>query len=174
MPDRLQETPKSAAAFRDYCDLGPSRSMAKLAQKLGKPTGYTRTLEEWSSKYAWVDRAKQFDAEQAEERRLKQQQEIEAMNQRHVLIGTTQQARAIKQIEELIAAKKFGSQAVVQLLKLSLDTERLARGAPTERSEVTGKDGEPITAGANVIFYLPKLDEEKGGDADAYSPDSNS
>jgi hypothetical protein len=39
---------------------------------------------------------------------------------------------AAQQIERLIEAKKFGSQASVQLLKLSTDLERLARGEPTE------------------------------------------
>jgi hypothetical protein len=80
--------------------------------------------------------------------------------------------RAVKQIEELIKAQKFGSQAAVQLLKVSTDLERLARGAATDRQEITGLAGAPF----QTIFYLPKVDEEgeedeeslakKGGDTD--------
>lgn len=61
----LQETVKAAAVFHEYCLLGMGRSFAKLAQKLGKPSGYTRQLETWSSQYRWQERAKQYDVEQA-------------------------------------------------------------------------------------------------------------
>lgn len=131
----MAESTKARAAFEEYCALGPERSLAKLAVKVGRSTGYVRQLERWSSEGQWVERAKQFDRERAEEKRRKQDAEIERMNERHAMIGTTQQAKAIKQIEELIAAKKFGSQASVQLLKLATDIERLARGAPTEHIE---------------------------------------
>ena len=40
------------------------------------------------------------------------------------------------------------------------DLERLARGAPTERQELTGKDGEPV-ASFRAVFVLPALDNEE-------------
>ena len=61
----LQETAKAAAVFHEYCLLGIGRSFAKLAQKLGRPAGYTRQLETWSSQYHWQERVKQYDADQA-------------------------------------------------------------------------------------------------------------
>lgn len=63
---RPQETPKAAAAFYEYCLLGGDRSLAKLAQKLGKTSAYTRCLETWSSQHSWQERVHQFDTEQAE------------------------------------------------------------------------------------------------------------
>lgn len=159
----MNETSRAAEAFNEYCLLGPSRSLSKLTVKLGKSSGYTRCLEEWSSRYSWVERAKQYDKERAEEKRRKAEEDVEAMNQRHALIGTTQQARAIKQIEELIAAKKFGSQATVQLLKIATDLERVARGAATEQVAVTGKDGGPIvidTQWGTVQIARDQDDEE--------------
>lgn len=153
----MPESPKAAAAFREYCALGPGRSLAKLAEKIGKSSGYTRQLETWSSAFGWVARAGQYDAERDAEKLRKREEAIDAMNERHALIGTTQQARAIKQIEELITAKNLGSQASVQLLKLALDVERIARGAATERAELTGKDGGPLAARTTLTLDLAKL-----------------
>jgi len=141
-----KETPKAAAAFQDYCLLGSSRSLAKLAQKLGKPSGYTRQLETWSSDYHWVKRVAAYDAEQRTERERKNQEALEQMNERHAVMGQANALQAVKQIDTLVKAKSFGSQAAVQLFKVSTDLERIARGAATERKELTGKDGEPLEA----------------------------
>lgn len=174
-----KETTKSMAALNAYLEMGPSRSLAKLAQKWGKNTSYIRQLERWSSEYGWVEQAKQFDKEQAEERHRKQEQEISKMNQEHALLGRTQALRAVKQIEELIKVQKFGSQAAVQLLKVSTDLERLARGAATDRQELMGKiDGDHVNT-EKIMFYLPVVDDEdnaesKGGDASANNSDSES
>lgn len=162
MSDSAQETPKATSAFREYCALGEARSLAKLAQMLGKSGGYVGQLERWSSAYGWVERAKLYDAERAQEKQRKRDAALEEMNERHISFAIQQQERAIKQIETLINAKSFGSQATVQLLKLATDLERLARGAPTERSELTGKDGAELPSGVQAIFYLPKVEPEEG------------
>lgn len=146
----MRETPRAAAAYEEYAAMGPSRSLRKLADKSGTKLAQ---LGEWSTEHGWQERVKLYDAERIEERRQKQEAEIEKMNERHALIGTTQQAKAIKQIEALIEAKSFGSMAAVQLLKLATDLERLARGVATDRQEITGKDGEQLQSG--VVVYLP-------------------
>ncbi len=159
-----KETPRAAAAFADYCALGPGRSLAKLAARNGDTPSKIRSLkrqyEAWSSEHGWQERVKLYDRERAEERRLKLEAEIEAMNARHAGIGQKAAEQAIQQIERLMAAQEFGSYAAVQLLKISTDLERLARGAPTERQELTGKDGEPV-ASFRAVFVLPALDNEE-------------
>lgn len=164
----MRETPKAAAAFEEYAAMGPSRSLRKLAEKLhqsspeASPT--IETIKVWSREHNWQERVKPYDAERIEEKRRKQEAEIEAMNQRHALIGTSQQAKAIKQIEALIEAKSFGSMAAVQLLKLATDLERLARGVETDRTEVNAN----VTAAGAIGFYqavqLPQKTPLKGGD----------
>lgn len=144
----MRETPKAAAAYEEYAAMGPSRSLRKLAEKLHQSSPESspviETIKVWSKAHHWQDRVKLFDAERIEERRLEQEEAIRKMNERHAMIGTSQQARAIKQIEALIEAKSFGSMAAVQLLKLATDLERVARGASTEQVAITGKDGGPI------------------------------
>ena len=137
------ESAKAADAYAAYRDLGPSRSLAKVIDS-GKSTVNIRQLERWCSEHQWVQRAKDWDEEQREAERQKKQKAIEEMNARHAQIGVSLQAKTIKQIEALIAAQKFGSQATVMALKLATDLERIARGQPTEHTEVTGKDGGPI------------------------------
>lgn len=156
----MRETPRAAAAFLEYCTLGPSRSLAKLAKVVvGDATVHIRQLEKWSSEFGWVERAKLFDAERAEEKRIKKQADIDAMDARHAQIGITQQAKAIKQIDALINAQKFGSQATVQLLKIAVDLERVARGEPTSIDQLTSKDGGPIQVQRNTD--LAALDEDE-------------
>lgn len=128
--------------------MGPARSLRKLAESRGqsgdKASTRLATLAEWSSRYKWQERVKQWDAERAEERRLKHDAEIEEMNQRHAEMGMSLQKQAQAQIKKLIDAKAFGSMASVQMLKLATDLERLSRGEPTEHTELTGKDGGPV------------------------------
>lgn len=151
-PHPASESPRAAAAYAEYAALGPSRSLAKLAALLKERPDWQRSslalarLEQWSAAFGWQARVRTYDAERAEERARAREAAIEAMNDRHAQIGTTQQAHAIRQIQALIEARAFGSQAAVQLLKLATDLERTARGAPAsvERHELTGKDGGAI------------------------------
>ena len=154
---QAQETPKAALAFEAYCDLGPgNRSLRALADKTGTKLSQ---LGVWSRTYEWVARASAFDKEQVEkerrkrereedQKRRKKEAEIEAMNERHASIGVTQQKLAIEHLKRLADANAIGPYAAVQLLKLATDLERVARGEPTEHTQVTGNVG--------VSIYLPE------------------
>lgn len=132
----MRETAKAAAAYAEYAALGPTRSLGKLYEALrqsdGKAAVSLRTIEQWSSEHHWQSRVQAHDEKRAAEKERKRIADIEAMNERHAMIGTAHQMRAIEQIKRLIEDKKFGSQAAVQLLKLAVDVERTARGEPTE------------------------------------------
>ncbi len=135
----MRETPKAAAAFLKFCELGikDKRSLSRMTEVYPQYAKSLPLLKRWSAAHNWQERVKAYDREVSEEKRRKRDAEIEQMNERHALIGTTQQERALAQIERLIEARRFGSQASVQLLKLATDVERLARGAPTEHIEQT-------------------------------------
>jgi hypothetical protein len=59
------ETRKAYQAFAIYRDLGAARTLAKVAQKLGKSIDL---IKRWSSQWEWVDRAASFDANEEWER----------------------------------------------------------------------------------------------------------
>lgn len=69
---RLSESQEAFRAFAIYRDMGPSRSIDKVAMALhperkregGKRVAYGR-LFEWSSKHQWVVRAREYDIEKA-------------------------------------------------------------------------------------------------------------
>lgn len=64
---RPDETARAHDAFLRYCQLGSSRSLESTRQSLGRVSGYVRVLEEWSSKYDWVGRARAWDAHRVAE-----------------------------------------------------------------------------------------------------------
>ena len=54
------ETPKAYGAFLEFLQLGPERTVAKLAKTLGKPE---QGLYVWSSEHNWSDRSAAYDRE---------------------------------------------------------------------------------------------------------------
>ena len=57
-----QETSKAFEAFAAYRDMGIERSIAKVAEKLGKST---QTLTKWSVPNNWINRALSYDRHQS-------------------------------------------------------------------------------------------------------------
>jgi len=63
--DRLPgETSKAFAAFRGYLELGPQRTIAEAARVARRMPGQ---YKRWSAKWGWVERAAQYDANQAQQ-----------------------------------------------------------------------------------------------------------
>ncbi len=62
-PGELRSGGKPWEAFKVYRDLGPVRTLRAVAEALyGERSKYgKRTVEKWSSKFDWVERARAFD-----------------------------------------------------------------------------------------------------------------
>lgn len=173
-----EESSRAKEACEEYIALGPSRSLTKLCEALGRPPGYHRTLAEWSTRFSWVARSRAYDDEQLEKKRKAREEQISQMNDRHAQIGLTQQKNALEQIQALIVSGNFKDSATVQLLKLATDLERLARGATLDRInvELTGKDGGPVATHETsdlseedlrlVVEMAAQLRERKDSDVD--------
>ena len=67
--ERKPETPKQREAFLLYFGLGKDRSLASLREQLLKSSSEkpvsSRTFQEWSAKFAWVERVQEMDMEVA-------------------------------------------------------------------------------------------------------------
>jgi hypothetical protein len=182
--DNEQETPKSAAAFHEYCLLGYDRSLAKLALKLGRTSAYTRHLESWSAKYNWQERAREYDAHWIEE------QDKVIAQERAVVIrtGFALQHKRILSLDRIVTkliemtededkvwlpdVKAIGNGpnaervdlvnfnaplfALIDKYKASIAAEM---GERVKKTELTGKDGGPIKI-APVVDYSKLTDEE--------------
>lgn len=140
----MKETPIAAQAFEDYYDLGDERSIRKLAESNQKHSKHIANLMKWSTEHRWQERVIERDRQKAEAKRKKREAEIDKMDDRQAAIGTTQQATAIKLIQDLIKKDEFKAGDAIRLLKLAIDVERVARGMPTDQMALSGSDGGPI------------------------------
>jgi len=71
------ETSRAYEVFCVYLEMGPrERSIEKVVEELGKPSGYSRHLERWSSEHDWVDRAAAHDEHLAAKRREEYEKEM--------------------------------------------------------------------------------------------------
>src|SRR5579885_1941647 len=144
MTDFLEESAPALEAFMKYCELGPRRSLTKLAQVLGRPPGYVKQLGEWSSKYRWVARARQYDEDLFTARQEKQQAAIDRMLEDQATIAREMLLLAHDHIIELRDKGKLGATATVTLLKSAADIWRTACGGATSRLELTGNASAPL------------------------------
>lgn len=136
-----RESTRAAAAYAVYAAMGPGRSLAKLHLELKSLPEWTakipstRRLEAWSARLGWQARVKEYDTARAEERRIAREALKDATNEAHFKLGDQASVIAVEQINRLIEAEKFGSQASVQLLKLATDLQRLALGLDKPETE---------------------------------------
>ena len=170
-----KESPKALAAFHEYCLLGPSRSLAKLAKassRFGMTTVSVRHLEQWSSAHKWVERAKLYDTEQVAEREQKHLEALLKMDEEHVVIARTAAIKAASLIQKRLDSGDFGNYALVQLLKIATDLHRLALGAATERIEQTGAGGGPLVGFYPVILPEKRdIQEQQNGNGKIVLPE---
>ena len=109
------ETDKAYAAFRLYRDQHPSnRTMEAAREALGKASGYLRVLEEWSSRYAWVERVKAYDAwvdtirRDERERGFRDEERLRFQRRRELVEREQRIAdRALSRVEQALAGPMF-------------------------------------------------------------------
>lgn len=154
--ERFQgESDPAWQAFVLYRDMGADRSLAKVAQQLGKSK---QLMDRWSRKHWWRYRVEEWERHQEQQRQLANNAAIEQMAQRHAsqaalaLNALTIPQRALlerlKSDPNLIETMSHAK--LDELLNLAVRTssalpalmnaERLARGEPTtiERRESVG------------------------------------
>ena len=133
----MPESTKHRDAFGAYWRLGQERSIERLhaALKAEGNVPSLRTLYEWSSKYRWQDRVADLErrARVAEDEvRLAAIREMQERQAKEGLLLQQRGAQWLAQINDEQASPEAAIRAVVEGAKL----ERLARGEPTERTEI--------------------------------------
>ncbi len=119
------ERPKAFAAFELYRQLGPGRSVEEAWRRYrvgaAAPSSRSRTpsrampyFSEWAVKYRWQERARAWDAEQAEiERDQRLDRELQARAQEHE--EELRQRQLMR--EEARAARTTGRRLLLRLLQ---------------------------------------------------------
>lgn len=119
-------------------DAGRTRNLRKLASDYHH--GW-RAVSKWSSKFNWVERVGLYDRAVAEWRVRMWQERRRAVDEADYLDGERMRRAAreiLDQVEtKLLAGEDVGPAVAAKYLESASKAQRLATGAPTERTEQT-------------------------------------
>jgi len=140
-----KESAKAYAAFTEYLNLGPQRSLAAVRQKLGKSRAL---IERWCSKFDWVERVNAYNAQMLS---MKQKLKEEFLREIALAEAERDQAqeesewkarcRALRLANEAMDrfeanSDKYGTlEGIARLLELSSVLGRRSRGMPLQVKE---------------------------------------
>jgi len=151
---QANESEKAFAAFRQYLEMGPERSLAALARESGKSKS---ALEYLSRTYSWARRVQAHAAHVAALEResvellirekapewLRRQQELReqewAVHQKCLVA-------AQRALDAFMAREKVtvSLTEIARIVEVASRIARLASGLSTSNTEITGRDGGPI------------------------------
>lgn len=151
------ESAKAFEAFTVYRDLGPSRSIVKTGRKLGKNRV---TLEQWSSKFSWVERSAAWDGEQDRVARQAQLDEIKKMRKRHAQVAK-KALEKISQALDMMDPEGMSDSGMARLMDTASKLERISRGDVGDVIEERD-GGQAIDP---VQIYLPDNGRGRGSDS---------
>lgn len=142
------EGPMPFEAFQIYRDMGLSRSLAKVGEKLGKSE---TLMSRWSSDHNWVERAKAWDGEQDRILRAEQIEDIKNMRKRHADIAVEMLNKAWEAVKHL-PAEELNAVAISRLVEVASRLEQKSRGDTTDAVEMRETEAKQTSP---VMFYLP-------------------
>lgn len=151
-----EETPKAYEAFCEYRDMGEKRTIAKVAEKLGKSD---KLLERWSAKYEWVKRVAAWDDEldrQTARELIKDMAKTRARQRKQAL---KMQHKGLELLNDIRPGDAKLSE-IVSLLKLGMEQERICLGDVGDVIE----ERQSETTVSPVQIYIPDNNRGRGED----------
>lgn len=137
------ESSQAFEAFTAYRDMGVDRSLAKVAQQLGKSKAL---IERWSARDAWVLRVEQWECEQDRLHRQRLIAHRRETDLRQLRIANAMQAKIVQRLADLDVAR-LSTRDLGYWLEVTSDVQRKALGA-SDRIELVGAEGGPIEVAA--------------------------
>ena len=140
-----RESSKAFAAFKTYLDLGPDRTHALVAEKLGVSP---RMVNKWSTKYGWLERVAARDAYIAEVERLAIERvavekavEWWKLHEPTRRLAWLKAEQAIKLVDKAWerwekSGRTVGFEGMARMLDLAFKLKQFATGMPSEIKEV--------------------------------------
>ncbi|WP_369394418.1 hypothetical protein AB5J72_47965 [Streptomyces sp. CG1] len=135
------ESRQAFEAFAVYRDLGPARSVTKVARELGK----SRTLlGRWSRQYAWVMRSVAYDREQDRLFLAEQAQARREIARRHAELAQAVQSKAVARLQAL-DPRELSPSELLRYIQVAVEIGRRAVGeapspAVTAEAQEQGAD----------------------------------
>src|SRR2546423_15000179 len=95
---QFKESGPAWLSFVAFRDLGPERTIAKAAAKVGKSP---RTLEKWAQVWGWAERARLWDVEQDRLVQQARHEERLKMLDRQAAMSVSGQIKLVKMLNEM-------------------------------------------------------------------------
>lgn len=146
------ETVKQFEAFCEYRDMGKTRSLQKVSEKLAKSE---TLIKRWSANNNWIERVAAWEDEQDRIVRIELTRDIGNMRKRHADIASAMLIKAARALSR-IPDDEIKAQDVSRMVDVASKLERISRGDVGEVIEE--RQGE--TVGDPVQFYIP--DNQRG------------
>lgn len=127
------EHDKAWLAFRTFRE---NRDKFKTAEQTGIPI---HTVRNYATLYRWSDRVKAWDRYVDKETQQAEIRAVAEMRVRHVQVSQTIQDTALTLLARLAESEdaKITPKQAAEMLDLGVKMERIARGEPDSKSEVT-------------------------------------
>jgi hypothetical protein len=166
------ESRQALVACNDYLRMGPGRSLASLharyrteMDQTAPPTKSLRTLKEWSTRFAWQERAEQYDqtieadkSARVEKRRRKAMEAGLALDHERIIAlkKLAKRLRGYLSDEEKVWLRDYKGTGefmheierfnapLVEQYRATLDDLAKEKGERKQRTEISGPDGKPI------------------------------
>ncbi|MFF9478104.1 hypothetical protein [Streptomyces sp. NPDC014733] len=122
--ERQSESVQAFEAFAVYRDLGPARSVTKVARELDKSRAL---VGRWSRQYAWVMRAAAYDREQDRLFVAEQAQARRDIARRHAKLAQAVQSKAIARLQTL-DPRELSPGELLRYVQVAAEIERRAVG----------------------------------------------
>jgi hypothetical protein len=181
------ETARAFAAFSEYRNLGPERSIEQVSQILSKSVQF---LKRWSARWSWVERSALFDDHQRKitqdafeksmkadgekwASRLKRQRE-EEFELAEMFLSRARQMLKFPLVKSKSEKSEDGHTTITEVepANWTMDTsvrfsamghklQRMALGLATDQVAHVGANGEPLPpGGTTALIFLPRNGRE--------------
>ena len=150
-------------AFRFYTSLGAGRSYAAVAEKYDASK---QAITNLANRDGWQERLEKIESEVRERGDAKLVESLDQMNERHLRVLRAIQGKAL---ETLKATPLSNAMDAVRALEMSLKQERLIRGEPSERTELSVEE---VTKREMDRWLVLKERKGEAGSDGGESPDA--
>ncbi len=128
--DRLpKETSPAWEAFRLYRDMGPERSLAKVAKECNKDS---TLMARWSGRHKWVNRCADWDSHLDMIAQREREKQYKEMIERHIRLALAMQGKATARLQKM-KPEEMNTQDVLRYINDSIKLERVSRKDAADR-----------------------------------------
>lgn len=139
------EGTRAFAAFKVYLELGPQRSHAKVAKKIGKSTAL---VSRWSRRHDWVRRVDSWEDALDKEWSAAHKRLVRDTCKRHFGIGNAMLSKVAQRVDGM-DHHEIEPRDIPRWVDTLIKAQRQGLGLSTSSTEMTGQGGGPMVYDVN-------------------------